>query len=188
MGRPIQLAQNKIFVRLRLTWKAKQSFITNYVTEQSTNQIRQGANSSRARDLQVSAGHNRPTPCLSRPAQGLCRSAQGLCRRAIVLSRSAPGSPNSRFKLRLLYYYSHPNIGSFRYHNKVNPTQTGLFRIWGDWGGGSKWPTLFYRRITAEIYEIWSSLLACNFFTAIPIQKPNFTIFRWRRRLHRHKQ
>ena len=55
-------------------------------------------------------------------------------------------------------------------------------------GRGSKWPTLVYRRITAEMYEIWSSFLACNFFSTIPIYKPKFTIFRRRRLLHRRKQ
>ena len=43
IGRLIQLNQRMIFVRLWLTWKAKQSFLTGYVREESTNQIRQGA-------------------------------------------------------------------------------------------------------------------------------------------------
>ena len=34
---------SRLFVRLWITWKAKQSFFTGYVREQSTNQIRQGA-------------------------------------------------------------------------------------------------------------------------------------------------
>ena len=43
-----------------------------------------------------------------------------------------------------------------------NPTQTGLFRIWGN----------FLIDISADIYEIWKSFLICNSFTTILIHKP----------------
>ena len=55
IGRSIQLAQKLIFVRLRLTCQVQQSFITGYVKEQSTNQIRQGLmNVSTNRNTEIS--------------------------------------------------------------------------------------------------------------------------------------